>query len=265
MVVEEGGDLVEFCLEGFPGGCDQPQVVGVCQGVEVLAVTELDVRRVVVQPAEQGIHPGDEFQGAEETSLTHPRLFDEGVGEAVCGDDRGKGPGIDVAHEGHRPIGDVEAAEGALNRPVRDSAEGCFEVEVGDVGGEAGAVAFLVERGHEKQSLLCAHPSQEAVLHRVDRGLCVPGVVNRVVEMHREEFERRLQKRYGPQVGERGTFVGILEQGVDPAPLPSRRDHPVLQGKVHHVPDDLLEGGAAHGDERVAESRGARGGRERGF
>ena len=90
-----------------------------------------------------------------------------------------------------------------------------------------------------------AHTPQEAVLHRVDGGLGVPCVVDGVVEVHGEEFERSLQKRNGPQVVEGGAFVRVLLQRVDPPPLPAFGDDPVFQREVDHAPDNLLKGRAA--------------------
>ena len=152
-----------------------------------------------------------------------------------------------------------------MNRPVGDRAEGGLEVEVRHVGGEALTVTLLVERGDQQQCLLCPHPPQEAVLDGVDGGLGVPCVVDGVVEMHGEEFERSLQKRDGPEVVEGRAFFRVFLQRVDPAALPACWHDPVFQREVDHAPDDLVEGGAAESDERVAEAGGACCGRERGL
>ena len=124
--------------------------------------------------------------------------------------------------------------------------------------GETFAVALLIQRGDEQQGLLCAHSPQEAVLNGVNGGLRVPGVVDRVVEVHGEEFERSLQKRNGPEIGKGGAFVRVFLQRVDPTSLPTLGDHPMFERKVDHAPDDLLEGRAAEGDQRVAEAGRAR-------
>ena len=91
VVIEEGRCLVEFGLEGLTGGRDEPEVVSVGQRVQALAVSELDVRGVIVEPAEQRVHPGDELEGAEQAALAHAGLLNEGVREAVCRDHGGEG------------------------------------------------------------------------------------------------------------------------------------------------------------------------------
>ena len=146
-----------------------------------------------------------------------------------------------------------------------DRTEGCLEVEVGHVRGEALPVPLLVERGDQQKGLLRTHPPQEAVLDGVDGGLGVPCVVDGVVEMHGEEFERSLQKRDGPEVVEGRPLVWVFLERVDPAALPPFGYHAVFQREVDHAPDDLLEGQATEGDERVAETGGARRRRERGL
>ena len=51
VVVEKGGGLVELCLESLSGGRDEPEVVGVGQGVEIEAIPKLNVGGVIMQPA----------------------------------------------------------------------------------------------------------------------------------------------------------------------------------------------------------------------
>ena len=148
------------------------------------------------------------------------------------GDDRGEGADVDEVHEADSPVGDVQAFHGSLGGPVGDRAEGRLQVEVGNMGGQALVEAVFVEAGHYREELACAHAAGEASLHWAEGGLCIPGVVDPFIQVHRQELERGLEQGDGPEVLQVGALGRVFLEGVKPAALPAGGDDAVFQGVV---------------------------------
>ena len=98
-VLEEEGDFVQFGLQGLARGGDQPDVIGIGQAVQGVTACS-HIGRGLVEPFQEGVHPGDELQRRQQAALPYPRFFREGFCKAVCGDNTCEGVVVDVLHEG---------------------------------------------------------------------------------------------------------------------------------------------------------------------
>ena len=112
-----------------------------------------------MQPAEHDVHPGDEFQRREDAALADAPMSMYCIGS--------------TAH-----CGMLSRSSVLLIRPVRDCAEGGFQVEVGDVGGGILTIPLFIEACDQGQGVVGAETSQEAGLNRADGRLSVPRVLD---------------------------------------------------------------------------------------
>ena len=116
-------------------GCYQAKIVGVGEGDDLLAVQVVPVVGLGLQELDDGVEHHEENDGTEGIALKN--TFAEW--ELACAVGLSENPGLLVGVEGVDVElnlgGEVEPAEGVLDKWVGDGSEGILEVEEGDMGG----------------------------------------------------------------------------------------------------------------------------------